>query len=153
LPTETLIPARRIQPVFDLVPFDPPADGGALVPAELDAARSYAENEKAASTRVGYSRDWNAFRAWWVGRPNRAKTYGKKREHGPNSYGFSPKTLDALLSRHKAPDYCVQLLRAICIGWHIPATAGVLHAITWGPNAGDDIACNTGGASSANPGE
>jgi hypothetical protein len=43
-----------------------------------------------------------------VGRPNRAKTYGKKREHGPNSCESSPKTLDALLSRHEAAVYCVQ---------------------------------------------
>jgi hypothetical protein len=50
-------------PVFDLVPLAAQVDG-ALVPAELDAARSYAEAEKAASTRREYSLDWNKWRVW-----------------------------------------------------------------------------------------
>jgi hypothetical protein len=57
----------------------------------------------------------------WVGRPNRAKTYGKKREHGQSSYDFALQTLGALLSRHKAASYCVQSLRAICNGRHVGA--------------------------------
>jgi hypothetical protein len=44
----------------------------------------------------------------WVGRPNRAKTYGKNREHGPKSYDFPLWTLAAFLRRYKPADYCVQ---------------------------------------------
>jgi site-specific recombinase XerD len=50
-------------PVFDLIPLAAPADG-ALVPAEIDATRRFAEAEKAAGTRRGYEADWTAFRAW-----------------------------------------------------------------------------------------
>jgi hypothetical protein len=49
--------------LHDLIPLAAPA-AGALVPAELDAARSFAEAEKAAGTRRGYAADWTAFRAW-----------------------------------------------------------------------------------------
>ena len=76
---------------------------------------------------------------------------GKKREHGRYPYDFAPETLVALLRRHKTADYCVQSLRAIGIGWHVPFLAGILHAITRGHNAGDDIACNTSSASGAPP--
>jgi hypothetical protein len=43
-----------------------------------------------------------------VRRPGRAKTYGKKREHGPNSCVFLPERLNALLRRYEDALYCVQ---------------------------------------------
>ena len=84
-----------------------------------------------------------------VGRPSRAELYGKKRERGPNSYDFAPETLDALLRRYKATDYCVQLLRAIRLAWNVAESPGILHAINRGSNAGEDIACNTATAAAS----
>jgi hypothetical protein len=49
--------------VFDLVPIDVP-DDGALVPAEIEAARGFAEAAIATSTIAGYEADWRAFRLW-----------------------------------------------------------------------------------------
>jgi hypothetical protein len=49
--------------VFDLVPLAAQVDG-ALTTIELDAARSFAEAEKAASTRREYSADWDKWRSW-----------------------------------------------------------------------------------------
>src|SRR5277367_169029 len=38
---------------------------------------------------------------------------------------------------------CVQSLRAMDIARNVMNCVGVLHAINWGANAGDDFACNT----------
>ena len=37
----------------------------------------------------------------------------------------------------------MQSVRATRIGWNDGVAAAVLHAITWGVNEGDHIACNT----------
>jgi hypothetical protein len=81
--------------------------------------------------------------ALWGGRPIRAKTYGKKREHGQNSCKIVPLSLDLVRVRHRLPVYCVQSVRASWNGRDVAAAVGVLHAANRGPNAGDDFACNT----------
>src|SRR5271165_1098291 len=85
-------------------------------------------------------------RSRWVGRPIRVKLHAKKREHDPDS-GDSSLTRGAYV---RSPAQCGGLLRAISacngIGWNGGAVAAILHAINWGVNAGDHIACNTSGA-------
>jgi hypothetical protein len=88
--------------------------------ARSNSARSRSRLSRSSQNRIahtccGFSARFapTTHPAFRVGRPKRAKTYGEKREHGPNSYDFTPEILDALLSRHKGADYCVQSLRAM----------------------------------------
>ncbi len=53
-----------------------------------------------------------------VGRGNRAKTYGKKREHGRNSYNLMLKEQIPFRMWAKLLVCCVQSWRATYIGWN-----------------------------------
>jgi hypothetical protein len=78
-----------------------------------------------------------------AGRPIRAKTYGKKREHGRKSYDFDRAAAVLLRRRHQLAVCCVQSWRANAVGRGMCHRQGFLHAINRGANAGDDFACNT----------
>jgi hypothetical protein len=82
-------------------------------------------------------------RPYLAGRPIRAKTYGKKREHGRHSYDSDAEAAVLFRRRHQLPVYCVQSWRTIWLARSIGYRDGVLHAINRGANAGDDFACNT----------
>jgi hypothetical protein len=64
----------------------------------------------------------------WAGRPIRAKTYGKKREHGLHSYDFGREAAVLFRYRREPPVYCVQSWRASRTGRNTAHVAGVLHA-------------------------
>jgi hypothetical protein len=55
--TMTLPAARTVCSMHDLTVLNPTEMSGGVAPAEIDAAMSYAENEKAALTRECYSSD------------------------------------------------------------------------------------------------
>src|ERR1700761_1912547 len=77
---------------------------------------------------------------FWVRRPIRAKAYGKKREHGPDSSDSgSDRVLPAGQRPNIACNHRVQLELDAMLG----IRPGVWHATNQECNAGDDIACNT----------
>lgn len=87
----------------------------------------------------------------WARKPIRAKTYGKKRERGRNSYDFDREVAFLLRFRYGMPVYCVQSWRASRNGRNVIAMTGVLHAINRGANAGDHFASNTTAIDERNP--
>jgi hypothetical protein len=87
--------------------------------------------------------EWEVDCPAWGGRPARVKTHGKKREHGQHSYDFGRERGYLVRLRDGLPVCCVQSWRAIWLARSIGYRDGVLHAINWGANAGDDFACNT----------
>ena len=80
----------------------------------------------------------------WVRRPIGVKVHGKDRPQKVILRISGSNRAFPIRYRHRRPVYCVQSWRATLIGRHIVAQHGVLHAANRGPNAGDDIACNTG---------